>query len=74
LAIAATGLPFGLATEGGFGPDPVIGIVALHREIAAVVDDVRGFIRSEHFNSHETNHAGRELCNGDTIDDAQLQR
>jgi hypothetical protein len=84
LAMVTTGLPLGLATEGSFGPDPVIGMVPLHREIAVLVDDTRGIIVNEQFNSHETNYTGCWLGAKDiamdgtqvnsTLGDAQLLR
>lgn len=79
LAMAATGLPLGLATEGSFGPDPVVGLVPLHREIAVLVDDLRGIVVSEQLNTHDTNYAGRWLRAGDLptkdiLDDTLLRR
>lgn len=74
LAMAATGLPLGLATEGSFGPDPVLGLLPLHREIAVLVDDARGLVVHEQLNTHETNHAGHTLRAGEAIDDARLRR
>jgi len=74
LAMAATGLPLGLATEGSFGPDPVLGLLPLHREIAVLVDDGRGLVVHERLDTHETNHAGCTLRAGETLDDARLRR
>ncbi len=89
LAMRATGLPLGIATEGSFGPDPVIGLVPLHREIIVLVDDRRGTVVSEQLHSHETNYAGRWLSAKEVradgapadaadgaggIDDTQLRR
>lgn len=74
LAMAATGLPLGLATEGSFGPDPVLGLLPLHREIAVLVDDARGLVVHERLDTHETNHAGCTLRAGETLDDARLRR
>lgn len=89
LAMRATGLPLGIATEGSFGPDPVIGLVPLHREIIVLVDERRGIVVSEQLHSHETNFAGCWLSAKDIradgvpadaadglcgLDEAQLQR
>lgn len=74
LAMAATGLPLGLATEGSFGPDPVIGLLPLHREIAVLVDDTRGLIVHEQLHTHDTNHAGCWLRAGESIEASRLQR
>jgi hypothetical protein len=74
LGMRATGLPLGLATEGSFGPDPVLGFVPLHREIAVLVDDTRGLVIAESLASHETNLAGRTIAAADALDDAELTR
>ena len=74
LAMAVTGLPLGLATEGSFGPDPVIGFVALHREVAVLVDDLRGQVVCEWLNSHETNFTSKVITNAAELDDALLAR
>ena len=74
LGMRATGLPLGLATEGSFGPDPVLGFVPLHREIAVLVDDTRGLVIAESLASHETNLAGRTIAAVDALDDAELAR
>jgi hypothetical protein len=74
LAMTATGLPLGLATEGSFGPDPVLGMVPLHREVAVLVDDLHGHVVCEWRNSHETNFANRVIGGASELDDAQLAR
>ena len=55
LGMAATGLPLGLASEASFGPDPVIGVVPLHVEWLAFVDDVHGQVLVLEAATHETN-------------------
>jgi hypothetical protein len=72
--MAATGLPLGLATEGSFGPDPLIGFVPLHREVAVLVDDLHAQIVCEWRNSHDTNFASRVVGRTSELDDAQLVR
>lgn len=74
LGMAATGLPLGLATEGSFGPDPAIGFVPLHRELAVLVDDLHGQVVCEFLQTHETNHAGATCSAGQPPDDATLAR
>ena len=74
LGMAAAGLPLGLATEGSFGPDPMIGFLPLHREIAVLVDDTRGLVIAEWLDSHQARHGGCVVNAGDTLDETQLQR
>lgn len=74
LAMAATGLPLGLATEGSFGSDPVVGLLPLHRETIVLVDDARGMVVHERIDTHETNHGGGWLCDGEGLDVARLSR
>ncbi len=74
MAMAATGLPLGLATEGSFGPDPLIGFVSIHRELAVLVDDLHGQVVCEWRNSHETNFASIVVDGASAADDAQLVR
>jgi hypothetical protein len=73
-AIAATGLPLGLATEGSFGPDPLIGFVPMHRELAVLVDDLHGQVVCEWWNTHETNFANRVVGSTSELDEVQLVR
>lgn len=74
LAMTATGLPLGLATEGSFGPDPLIGFVPMHRELAVLVDDLHGQVVCEWRNSHETNFASRVVGHASELDAPQLVR
>ncbi len=74
LAMAAAGLPLGLATEGSFGPDPLIGFVAMHREVAVLVDDLHVQVVCEWRNSHETNFASRVVGSASELDEVQLGR
>ena len=72
LGMAATGLPLGLATEGSFGPDPMIGFLPLHREIAVLVDDTRGLVIAESLDSHQVRHGGCPLKVWDALDQTRL--
>lgn len=55
LGMASTGLPLGLASEGSFGPDPVVPLLPLHLEVLAFVDDERGIELYEQAATTETN-------------------
>lgn len=74
LGMAATGLPLGLATEGSFGPDPAIGFVPLHRELAVLVDDLHGQVVCESLHTHDTNHGGLSYPPGHRPTGAELAR
>lgn len=74
LAMAATGLPLGLATEGSFGPDPAIGFVPIHRELAVLVDDLHAQVICEWRNSHETNFASCMVGHASELDATRLVR
>ena len=65
LGMRATGLPVGIATEGSFGPDPVLGIVPLHREVIVLVDDRHGSVVVETLATHDSNFGGRTLDAGE---------
>ena len=71
LGMRATGLPVGIATEGSFGPDPVLGFLPLHREHIVLVDDLRGIVVSEVIATHATNFGGKTFTAGEspTADD-----
>jgi len=65
--MAGSGLKLGLATEGSFGPDPVLGFLPLHVELLAFVDDVHGqTIVIEHA-GHATNWVSKALRPGDDL-------
>lgn len=55
--MAAAGLPLGLASEGTFGPHPVLGFAPLHEEVLALVDDERGMTLVETLATMRTNFA-----------------
>lgn len=42
LGMELSGLPLGLASEGGFGPDPFVGMLPWNVEMLVLVDDHRG--------------------------------
>jgi len=48
LAMAATGLPLGLASEGSYGPHPEAAFLSAGIELLTLVDDEQGLTISEH--------------------------
>ena len=54
-AMAASGLPLGLASEGSFGPHPSLIVVPAAKELLAFVDDERDLVVTETLVSLETN-------------------
>ena len=72
LGMAATNLELGLASEGSFGPHPVLPFLPSDYEVLAFVDDTEGFSVSEEFVTHETNYARVECSTlADTLTFAQ---
>lgn len=61
LGMAAANLPLGLASEGTFGPHPLMPFVPSDFELLVFVDDIEGFSVTEEILTHETNYA-REEC------------
>lgn len=61
LGMQATGLPFGIASEGSFGPHPVMPFMALARELMIFIDDMHGIEVVEQAASEVTNFAALEL-------------
>ena len=48
LGMAAVGIPIGIASEGSYGPHPLIPFIAGGIELMALVDDDRGIVVCEH--------------------------
>lgn len=69
LGMAVTGLPFGLASEGSFGPHPFLPFIPAGLEIMTFVDDERSFVLSESFLAERTNYAHREARSIDDLSD-----
>lgn len=63
LAIEATGLPYGLASEGSFGPHPFIPFLAYDHELMVLVDQKNGFVVSEMIISEKTNYRHGSFTN-----------
>ncbi len=53
--MSVTGLPFGLASEGSFGPDPQLVFVPVDHELLVFIDDERGIELVEQIVSSHTN-------------------
>jgi hypothetical protein len=69
LGMAATGLPFGLASEGSFGPHPFIPFIPAGIEIMTFVDDERGLVVTESLLAKQTNYDHREARTMDELAD-----
>lgn len=68
LGMAASGLPFGIASEGSFGPHPVLPFVAAAHELLLLVDDVQGIEIAEVQTSENTNFATLDITPGDDLE------
>jgi len=64
MALEATGLPLAIASEGSFGPHPVIPFLPLAREALAFIDTARGLSLVEERASERTNFAALDLTPG----------
>lgn len=64
MGLEATGLPLAVASEGSFGPHPVIPFLALAREALAFIDSARGLTIVEERASERTNFAALDLTPG----------
>lgn len=67
LGMARLGLPFGLASEGSFGPHPHIPFVPAGHELLIFVDDERGLRVVEQALTTETNYAQTETATDDDL-------
>lgn len=65
--MAMSGLRLGLATEGSFGPDPLLGFLPLHTELLAFVDDINGQVLVLEHATHDTNWRTQALRPGDDL-------
>lgn len=69
LGMKVTGLPLGLASEGSFGPHPVVPFVPAGIELMTFVDDERSFVLTESFVCEKTNYGHREARTVDELAD-----
>jgi hypothetical protein len=65
--MAAARLPLGIATEGSFGPDPLLGFLPLHVELLAFVDDVHDQVIVLEHAGHETNWRTKAVRPGEDL-------
>lgn len=65
--MAASGLSLGIATEGSFGPDPLLAFLPLHRELLAFVDDVHGQVIVLEHAGHDTNWRTKTVRPGEDL-------
>ena len=61
LGMVATGLKFGVANEGSFGPHPYLFFVAADIEFMTFVDDQNGFVVTESLICERTNYGRRDV-------------
>ena len=73
LGMAAAELPYGLASEGSFGPHPFIPFLPIGQELLVFVDDVLGIELSEFLIVEDTNFNHQVAAPGDDLTDF-LQR
>lgn len=64
----AAGLPFGIASEGSFGPHPVVPFLAAGRELMIFIDDMHGIEVVEEAVSESTNFAALDLVPGADVE------
>lgn len=69
LGMQATGLTLGLASEGSFGPHPLIPFMAGGIELLTFVDDERGFVLHQSLVVGQTNFGHSVVSPGEAFDD-----
>jgi hypothetical protein len=67
--MAAAKLPYGLASEGSFGPDPSIPFLPIGQELLVFVDDVLNIELSEFLVVESTNFNHQVAAPGDDLTD-----
>ncbi|MBS3896542.1 DUF6671 family protein [Silanimonas sp.] len=65
LGMTTSGLPLGLATEGSFGPDPLLGFLPAHHELLAFVDDTHGQVLVLEQTGRDSNWQSKTLRHAD---------
>jgi hypothetical protein len=68
-AITASGLPYGLGSEGSFGPDPQVPLIALATELMTFVDRYRGHEIRVSLRTHRTNFSSTSCRPGEDLTD-----
>ena len=69
LGMEVTGLELGIASEGSYGPHPVVPFLPLGRELIVLVDDARGITVHERLLAESTNFAHTTAGSADEIGD-----
>ncbi len=69
MGIQASGIPFGIASEGSIGADPVIPWIQCDYELALFLDDEKGLVISESISSNEIVAATIKARIGDDLDE-----
>jgi hypothetical protein len=69
LGMTASYCKLGIASEGSFGPHPVVPFMAINRELIVLVDDLRDIIIREMFASENTNFSSVTISPDDDISD-----
>lgn len=69
LGMEVSGLELGIASEGSYGPHPVVPFLPLGRELIVLVDAVRGITIHERLLAERTNFANIAVGPGDEIGD-----
>lgn len=67
LGMAQTGLPYGLASEGSIGPDPLVPFVVSNVELMVFVDDERGIVIYEPYRSFEIASGTTQSATGEDL-------
>lgn len=65
LGMASEGTLLGIASEGSFGPDPVLSLVGCGQELMVLVDDDRGVVIRETLLTHTINFGARAFAGDD---------
>lgn len=68
MGMALTGLPFGIANEGSFGPHPYLHFIPVGLEVMAFIDDELGLVITESLFSKSTNYNQREASEIEEIE------
>jgi hypothetical protein len=69
LAMKLDGAPLGLASEGTIGPDPLLPLLTIDRELVVLVDDEAGLVISEFQESPSIIVVAEQIRVGDSLDD-----
>ena len=68
MGMDSAGCSIGIATEGSFGPDPVVPFITLHTEVLVFIDDRLGIQVTEFIKTHETVFGSTQAFPGEPLD------